>query len=147
MTNWQYKNKDFDESLIKGYAGFVYIITDLTTDRKYIGRKYFIHSRKKAGKRTKFDSDWRDYYGSSEELHKLVEQKGKDNFHREIICLGKTRGEVNFGEVFAQVLVGVLESDTWINGSINKYRKTNVTKYESISEVRKFFKCPRPTFI
>lgn len=139
-SDWIYKGKMFDESLLKGFAGFVYLITDTTTGRKYIGRKYGTFSRKKKGKRIKFESDWKEYYGSSEELHRLIEEKGKDKFTREIICLGKTRGEVNFAEILAQVLVGVLESDDWINSSINKWRKANVSKYKCLSEIREFFK-------
>lgn len=137
-SDWIYKGKLFDESLLKGFAGFVYLITDTTTDRKYIGRKYGTFSRKKKGKRVKFESDWKDYYGSSEELHKLIEEKGKDKFTREIICLGKTRGEVNFLEIAALFYVEALESDKWINASINKWRKKNVINYlDSLKTIRK----------
>jgi hypothetical protein len=136
---WLYKGIPFDEKLIGKNAGFVYCITDLTTGKRYIGRKYFVHSRKKKGKRVKFDSDWKDYYGSSETVNKLVEVHGRENFKREIVCLGKTRGEVNFGEVLAQVLVGVLESEDWLNESINKWKKTNVKRYTSLSEIREHF--------
>jgi hypothetical protein len=87
-NSWFYKGQIFDEKLLAKHAGFVYIITDLETKKKYIGRKYATFTRKKKGaRRIRFESDWKDYYGSSKELSAMVEAKGKANFHREIICL------------------------------------------------------------
>jgi hypothetical protein len=136
---WIFNGLPFTSDMIGKNAGFVYLITDMTSGKKYIGRKYFEFSRRKKGKRIRFESDWQDYYGSSEEVHKLVEEKGHENFKREIIVLGKTKGEVNFGEVLAQILVGVLESDNWLNQSINKWKKRNVSRYGSLKQIRKFF--------
>lgn len=139
---WVYRGEPFIPKELKGYAGFVYLITDNTNGKKYIGRKYFNFSRKKgkATRRTTFESDWKGYYGSSKEVSRLVEEKGKENFSREIIVLCKSKGETNFAEVFCQMLVGVLESENWLNESTNKWRKTNVSKYTSLKEIRDFFK-------
>ena len=38
---WTFNNKPFTSEDIKSYVGFVYLITELDTDKKYIGRKYF----------------------------------------------------------------------------------------------------------
>lgn len=141
--DWIYDNSPFVYDKSQKYFGFVYLITDLSTDKKYIGKKFFNFRRKikkKDTRRTTFESDWKDYYGSSKELTKLVEEKGKDNFKREIIVLCKTAGEVNFSEVFCQFLVGVLESDDWLNDAIGKYKKANVKKYSSLSQIRNFFR-------
>lgn len=141
-SGWLYKGKPVEDEDLKGKAGFVYLITDLTTNRRYVGRKYLKFSRKlkrSDKRRTTFESDWRDYWGSSEELHKLVEEKGNESFKREIIAFGKTKGEVNYAEVFIMFLVGAMESEDWINESCNKWRKKNVMKYEILSEIRKFF--------
>lgn len=140
---WLYKGKPVEPDSLKGFAGFVYIITDLTTKRKYIGKKtlVFVRKLKKTDKRrTSFESDWATYYGSSKELTKMIEEKGKENFKREIIAFGKTRGEVNFAEVWTQFFVGVLESDNWINDAIGKYKKTNIKKYVSLAEIKEYFK-------
>jgi len=139
---WFYRGKEVSDEALKGNAGFIYLITDLTTGKRYIGRKYLTFSRKlKKGdkRRTSFESDWRDYYSSSKELQSLVEIHGKENFKREIIAFGKTKGEVNFLEVCCQFHVGVLESDEWLNDAINKWKKAHVRNYKNISEMKKFF--------
>lgn len=139
---WWHNKAPFVET--KNHAGFVYIITDLETNKKYIGKKFLTSTRAQKGKtrRVTSESNWRDYWSSSKELQALIEAKGKDKFKREIMVLGKTKGEVNFAEVFAQMLAGVLESDDWINDAINKWRKVNVEKYQSLSEIRNYFKEP-----
>ena len=94
---WTYQGSEINE-LPEDCVGFVYIITNITTDRKYIGKKLAKFSKttqktiklkngtkKKKKIRSKIDSDWRDYYGSSPELTKDVELLGKDNFTREIL--------------------------------------------------------------
>jgi hypothetical protein len=95
--NWIYKNLNFTEDLIGDSYGFVYMITNLETGRKYIGKKlfYFSKTRQVKGKKKKFKvvSDWPTYYGSSEELQKDVVLYGKEKFKREIIHLCKSKGE------------------------------------------------------
>ena len=95
---WHYKGEEFTSEMIGEYIGFVYIITDGSNDRKYIGKKIFKSKRKlpplkgKTRKRTKIvESDWQKYYGSSEEVKLMVEEKGVDNFYREIIHLCEKR--------------------------------------------------------
>jgi len=140
-SDWLYKGEPVSEEEVAKHAGFVYLITDLTNGKKYIGRKYstFKRKAKKNSRRKTLESDWKTYWSSSKEVQKLVEEKGPENFRREIIVFGKTRGEVNFYEIFAQFFVGVLESDEWMNESINKWRKANVMKYEHLNDIRSFF--------
>lgn len=71
-NRWTYNRAVFDERLIGKMAGFVYNITNLTNGMKYLGKKVFYFNRKVKGKRTKVESDWRDYFGSNEELLKDV---------------------------------------------------------------------------
>ena len=112
-------------------VGFVYLITNLTDNRKYIGKKLAKFSRttqktvklkngnkKKKKIRTKVDSDWRDYYGSSPELTKDVELFGKDNFRREILYYCKSKAECSYIEAREQFSRRVLESKEWYNGHI-----------------------------
>ena len=102
---WIYNNQELTE-LPDDCVGFVYLITNLTNDRKYIGKKLAKFARtttktvtlkngtkKKKKVRSKVDSDWMDYYGSSIELNKDVESLGKENFTREILFFCKSKAE------------------------------------------------------
>ena len=72
---WTFEGKVFETEDINGFFGFVYVITSLIDGKKYIGRKYFYSFRKKKGskRRQKSESDWKEYYGSSDELKEEIE--------------------------------------------------------------------------
>ena len=119
------------ETLPEDCVGFVYMITNLTNQRKYIGKKLAKFSKttqktvklkngnkKKKKIRTKVDSDWRDYYGSSPELTRDVEQLGKQNFTREILYYCKSKAECSYIEAREQFSRRVLESADYYNGHI-----------------------------
>jgi hypothetical protein len=114
------------------YIGFVYIITNQITDRKYIGKKnyYFSKTKQVKGKkkRYKVESDWLDYYGSNKELSADVEKLGKENFKREILMLCKSKGDFAYYEAKLQFDNNVLESleyyNTWIMCRIHKKHLT-----------------------
>ena len=90
------------------YYGFVYLITNTVTDRKYIGRKFYHTYRKR--KRFK-ESNWRVYAGSCKPLKEDMQRMGKDKFTFEIICNYKTRGGVVSGEVHFQTDNDVLSPE------------------------------------
>lgn len=111
--------------------GFVYIIENLVTGRKYIGKKLFQFSKttyktvklkngtkKKKKIRSKIPSDWQDYYGSSIELNKDIEKLGKENFKREILHYGLSKAECSYIEAKLQFEHRVLESDNFYNNNI-----------------------------
>ena len=120
--------------MIEDYVGFVYVITDLTNKKKYVGKKLFQSTRRLAplkGKKRKRkvvkESDWKDYFGSSEEVKILVEDNGRDSFHREIIHLCYSKGEMSYLEAKEQFDREVLLSDEYYNGIINcKIHRTHV---------------------
>ena len=121
---WSYKNKTVEE-IPEGYIGFVYIITNTTNNRRYIGKKLaqFKRSKKPLKGRTNkrrytVESDWRDYYGSSDELTADVEQLGKDKFIREIMFWCTSKSELSYVEAREQFSHKVLESKDWYNGHI-----------------------------
>jgi hypothetical protein len=127
---WLYQDTPI-ETLPEDCVGFVYLITNLTNERKYIGKKLAKFSKttqktvklkngtkKKKKIRTKVDSDWRDYYGSSPELTKDVESQGKDNFKREILYYCKSKSECSYIEAREQFSRKVLESKDYYNGHI-----------------------------
>ena len=132
--NWIYKDTEFTEQDIGENYGFVYIITHLTTGKKYIGKKFFYSSRTKVvkGKKKKFKvfSDWQTYYGSNAELQNDVLIHGKENFKREILHLCKSKGECGYLEAKEQFDRCVLESEDYYNAWIMvKVRKTHIKAF------------------
>jgi hypothetical protein len=128
--SWYYLNKEVTE-LPENIVGFVYQITNLTNNRKYIGKKLAKFSKtktrvvklksgekKKKKIRTKEDSDWREYWSSSEELKKDVEKLGKQNFRRDILHFCNSKGMLSYMELKEQMENRVLETDGWYNGII-----------------------------
>lgn len=125
---WQYNNDIFTEELIGDNYGFVYIITNLTNNKKYIGKKFFYSLKTKQvkgrKKRFKVSSDWQTYYGSNTELQNDVKVLGETNFTREIIHLCKSKGVCGYLEAKEQFIRNVLETDdyynTWIMVRVRK---------------------------
>lgn len=118
---WYYNEKVFD-SAPEEYQGFVYQITDLTNNKKYIGKKFFwkpktlpVTKTRKRRVKTRVESDWRKYYGSSTEVKQLVEQKGVDNYRRDVLYLCRTKGECSYYEAKLQFQYDVLLSDEYYN--------------------------------
>ncbi len=107
---WLYQGSAFTSADIGDFFGYVYCITNLESGKKYIGRKYFTSRRKPRGgkRRVTTESDWKKYYGSSEELKSDVKRLGKEKFKREIISLHKTLGKVNYEETKQLFLNNVL---------------------------------------
>ena len=122
---WTYQGKTIDE-IPDEYEGFVYLITNTTTGQKYVGKKLArfkttkppLKGRKNKRRGTK-ESDWRDYWGSSDRLNADVAELGSDKFTREILYLCKGRGEMSYIEAREQFDRRVLESDEYYNGIIN----------------------------
>ena len=125
-------NKIIVEELPEDCVGFVYLITNKANQRKYIGKKLAKFAKttyktitqkngvkKKKKIRSKIDSDWIEYYGSSIELNKDVEALGKDNFTREILFYCKSKAECSYVEAREQFGRKVLESDEYYNGQIS----------------------------
>jgi hypothetical protein len=119
QLNWLHNGIEFVDELIGDNYGFVYVITNLTNNRKYIGKKFFYSSKTKQvkgkKKRYKAASDWKTYYGSSDSLKQDVALHGQDNFKREIIHLCKTKGICGYLEAKEQFINNVLESDDYYN--------------------------------
>ena len=127
---WVYQDSVIEE-IPDDIIGFVYIITNNTTGRRYIGKKLAKFSKTtyktiklKNGKKKrkkikgKIDSDWLTYYGSSIELNKDIETLGKENFTREILHFCKSKAECSYIEARLQFEQKVLESNDFYNGNI-----------------------------
>ena len=133
---WLLGTTEFTSEMIGEYVGFVYIITDLTSSKMYVGKKLFSSKRtlpplkgKTRKRKVIKESDWMSYYGSSEELMTLVENNGPESFKREILHLCHSRGEMSYLEAKEQFDREVLLSDDYYNGIINcKIHKYHVKR-------------------
>jgi hypothetical protein len=124
QNNWIFQNKVITE-LPQEAIGFVYQITNTVNGRMYIGKKLARFKRARPplkGRRNKrrytVDSDWQDYYGSSEELTADVMKLGKEKFTREILFYCYSRAELSYVEAREQFARKVLESNDYYNGHI-----------------------------
>ena len=131
------------ENLPEDCVGFVYIITNKLSGRKYIGKKLAKFSKttvktvklkngnkRKKKIRSKVDSDWREYYGSSPELQKDIEQLGAENFTRQILYYCKSKAECSYIEAREQFSRRVLESNDYYNGHIQvRVHGSHIIKY------------------
>ena len=118
---WYYEDNLYEDTP-EEYQGFVYQITELNTGKKYIGKKFFwkpktlpITKTRKRRVKTRVESDWKSYYGSSKEVQQIVEDKGSDSFKREILRLCKTKGECSYYEAKLQFEFDVLLRDDYYN--------------------------------
>ena len=106
-------------SMIGDNYGFVYIITNTSNNKKYIGKKFFYSTKtkqvNKKRKRIKVSSDWKTYYGSNAELQNDVKLLGEEVFTREIIHLCKSKGVCGYLEAKEQFIRNVLETDDYYN--------------------------------
>ena len=122
---WTYHGKTIDE-IPQGVEGFVYLITNLTNNKKYVGKKLAKFKTTKPplkGKKNKRrgykESDWKDYWGSSDHLLEDVQKLGEDKFTREILYMCPSRGVMSYLEAKEQFDRRVLETDEYYNGIIN----------------------------
>ena len=127
---WTYQGSTFTSDDINDFFGYVYRITNIQNGRQYIGRKYFTQRRKPRGgkRRVTSESDWKKYYGSSEELKSDVKLLGKENFRREIISLHKTLGKVNYEETRQLFLHDVL-TEALADGTPSYYNSNILGRY------------------
>ena len=127
---WYYAGQEITE-LPDDVVGFVYLITCITTGKMYVGKKlakfakttYKVVKLKNGTKkrkkiRSKINSDWQQYYGSSPNLTEDINQLGTDNFKREILYYCKSKSECSYIEAREQFSRRVLESDDYYNGHI-----------------------------
>ena len=123
--SWYYNNNEITE-LPEGCEAFVYLITNLTNNKKYVGKKLAkfkttkppLKGKKNKRRGTK-ESDWRTYWGSSDHLNNDVAELGEDKFKREILYYCPSRGVASYIEAREQFERRVLESDDYYNGIIN----------------------------
>lgn len=121
---WIFNNQTFNLQDHSEAFAFVYIIRNLLTGKQYIGQKQFYTFKyktiNKKRKKVKVESDWKNYWSSSENLKHDIEVYGVNNFEREILHLCVSKGTVNYAEAKEQFDRRVLEHpDLYYNGIIN----------------------------
>lgn len=144
MNNWIYNNKTFTINDIQDNISFVYLITNTTTGKKYIGKKTFYFSQTKVLKgkriRSKVLSDWQTYWGSNKILKAEV-AIDNTNYTREIIYLCKTKSEASYLETYEIFYQNALLSDAYYNDWVTcKISRSHLQKhikkiYESIKKI------------
>jgi len=122
---WHYQGGEFTSEDIGTFTGFVYEITNKQNGKKYIGKKLFVSRRKlkplKGKKNARYkvvETDWQSYYGSSEEVKQLVEELGTENFHREILHLCRSKGEMTYYEAKFIFEKNALLTEDYYNGML-----------------------------
>jgi hypothetical protein len=103
----------------------VYLIVNETNNRKYIGKKFFWSKRKlpplkgKTRKRIKtVETDWKDYYGSSNALKEDIDKHGYSNFSRYVLELCYTKTQCAYYELKHQVDTEAIISEEYYNDFI-----------------------------
>ena len=139
QMTWKYNNEDFTESP-KGMEGFVYLITNLTNNKKYIGKKNFWTRQKdrKTGRRKTKEGPWQSYWGSCEELVADVKELGEDKFLREILYLCPHKKSMSFYETMEQFKRDVILREDYYNTTVEgKFFSSEVERIYSIVESTK----------
>jgi len=124
--NWIYEGVEFEND--GEYYGFIYLIENITSGKKYIGRKFLTKAGyktvKKKRKKIRVESDWKDYYGSSLSLKKDIDELGIENFKRTILKLCKSRGECNYQEakmIFeADAVIDDNYYNSWVSAKVHR---------------------------
>ena len=132
---WIFEGTPFLSEDINGHFGFVYRITNVSTGKKYIGRKYFWSKRKPRNssgngrpRRVTTESDWKKYYGSCPELKADIKEYGRAGFKREILSLHATPGKTNYEET-RQLFVNSVLTEALDDGSPAYYNSNILGRY------------------
>lgn len=150
---WIYNETELTE-IPESVIGFVYLITHIESGKKYIGKKNFYASvtrtktvtlkttgaKKKKKIRSQKESNWKDYYGSSEELTRDVALFGKESFRREILKLCYTKGEMSYYEAKYQFDHSVLLNpdmyyNSWIMVKVHRSHLLKKSDVDSSKDI------------
>ena len=122
--SWYYNN-DLITTAPEEYVGFVYEIHDTHNQRYYIGKKLLWTTKKlpplkgKQNKRHKrIETDWQDYYGSSDVLNGVRAEIGNQHFKRKILYWCENKNQMSYFETKTQFDRDVLFKDEYYNGYI-----------------------------
>lgn len=143
-VNWRYKEKLVTEiaDMPEGTYGFIYRVTHIPTQKKYIGKKVLFfernvklgkretealkEERKAAGiggrvpakKKVIKESDWKTYYGSQDEIKKLARESRPEDWTRDILEFVPTKKLLTYYEIKHIFTNDALENNDFLNDNI-----------------------------
>jgi len=128
---WTYNHKEFTGEEIGEYFGMVYLITNVRTGRKYVGKKFFTKSARRQvkgkSKKVRITSDWEKYFGSNKIIQEEVKTLGENVFRREILHLCKSRSECAYWETWEIFNRDALRTDDYYNDWVScRIRKAHL---------------------
>jgi hypothetical protein len=128
---WTYNNREFTGDGIGEYFGMVYLITNIRTGRKYVGKKFFTKAARRQvkgkSKKVRIASDWEKYFGSNKVIQEEVKTLGEDVFKREILHLCKSRSECSYWETWEIFNRDALRTDDYYNDWVScRIRKSHL---------------------
>ncbi len=144
LNMWTYQNQEITtiDQIPEGTFGYIYLITNILTNKFYVGKKQLSSNRKtkltkkekllpenkrKRFKRVIKETDWLTYWGSSEELKQDIEKLGIENFKREILCFCSTKMNLSYYEVHYQFKYDVLFKDSYNKNILGKFYKGKIS--------------------
>ena len=157
-VSWRYRDKLITEieDMPEGTYGFIYHVTHLPTKKKYIGKKVLFfernvklgkrelealkEERKAAGiggrvpqkKKVVKESDWKEYYGSQEDIKKLVRSSKPEDWTREILDFVPTKKLLTYYEIKHIFINDALEDPDFLNDNIlGKFYQKDFIKVDS----------------
>ena len=140
---WKYNEKDLIE-IPKEMEGFVYLITNLTNNKKYIGKKHFWTRQKdrKTGRRKTKESDWKNYMSSCDLLKEDIKNLGEDKFLKEILHLCPHKKSMSFYETMEQFKRDVIFREDYYNTNVEgKFFSSEVENIYNLVEHYDKYKC------
>ena len=118
----------YPEILQQGLFGFIYRIDNRLNERIYYGKRCFHTTRKKRGRgfnyRGTWQSDWMQYWGSSDELKTDIIKYGGDQFIRTILTVHRSKHALTYAEEEILFLNNVLRAK--LPNGMYKYYNANI---------------------
>jgi len=138
QPTWEHKGRLITDisDMPEGTFGFIYKITHIPSNKKYIGKKVLYNNRKKKLTKAEIaeqtgpgrkpthkivttESDWKKYWGSNKEFLKLTKIHSSDQFIKEIIEFAPGKKLLTYFECKYLFGLGVLEDpDMYFNDNI-----------------------------
>jgi len=140
---WEYNGESYSEAP-KEMEGFVYLITNLTNNKKYIGKKHFWTRQKdrKTGRRKTKESDWKNYLSSCDLLKEDIKNLGEDKFLREILHICPHKKSMSYYETMEQFKRDVIFREDYYNTNVEgKFFSSEVNKIYNLVEHYDKYKC------
>lgn len=142
--NWLHEEKEIVDisQFPEGAVGFVYFITNIQSEKFYIGKKALYMNQSKLltkkemlewskpgrvpkKRKIRKESDWKTYYGSNKLVKEEVKTLGEDKFQRNILKFCFSKKQMSYWEQYYQFEYNVLFREDSYNDNIagKFYRK------------------------